>query len=103
MYGYGFVGAMLAYTWLCSSAIYDCVEPRRAKHWTMNNVKPLYDGYTTYLTAAVRKRPRKGRPESAAEILPRPPGSSSFSNMETRREDPGDEVTKNQAYSVVDY
>ena len=72
MYGYGFVGAMLAYTWLCSSAIYDCVELRRAKYWTMSNVKPLYDAYTTYLTAAVRKRPRKGRPESAAEILPRP-------------------------------
>ena len=78
MYGHGFVGAMLAYTWLCSSAIYDCVEPRRAKYWTMNNVKPLYDGYTTYLTAAVRKRPRKGRPESAAEILPRPQGLLHF-------------------------
>ena len=44
----------------------------------MNNVKPLYDGYTTYLTAAVRKRPRKGRPESAAEILPRPQGLLHF-------------------------
>ena len=44
----------------------------------MNNVKPLYDGYTTYLTAAVRKRPRKGRPESATEILPRPQGLLDF-------------------------
>ena len=44
----------------------------------MNNVKPLYDGYTTYLTAAVRKRPRKGRPESAREILPRPQGLLDF-------------------------
>ena len=78
MYGHGFVGAMLAYTWLRSSAIYECVELRRAKYWTMNNVKPLYDGYTTYLTAAVRKRPRKGRPESAAEILPRPQGLLHF-------------------------
>ena len=69
----------------------------------MNNVKPLYYGYTTYLTATVRKRPRKGRPESAAEILPRPQGLFIFQYGNEKRKDPGDEVTKNQAHLVVDY
>ena len=107
----GYVGLYMTVQW----AMYDCVELRRAKYWTINNVvKPLHDGYTTYLTAAVRKLPRKGRPDLGCggnptyrsnnsplysliygNLVPR---VFSFSNIENeKREDPGDKVAINQA------
>ena len=80
----GYVGLYMTVQW----AMYDCVELRRAKYWTINNVvKPLYDGYTTYLTAAVRKLPRKGRPDLECGGNPTSsPGSSHFPILKTRRE-----------------
>ena len=85
----GYVGLYMTVQW----AMYDCVELRRAKYWTINNVvKPLYDGYTTYLTAAVPNVPEKDdlRVRRKSYLVPR---IFSFSNIENeKREDPGDKV-----------